>query len=1356
MFSTSVVTFMVRCAIHAIAVTFVCVPQQGHGGRELLPVELIGAGAGIRPAKTVPFRAGVTGVVCAWADSNTIRPSLTILIGERQVSAVDEIGSRASFLVVRVKEGEELQVVLSADRPGLVTLSLEELAIDPNAEACVHKAQNVLETTKPPQAVDSPEPRQLPAGTVLELLRSCEHTVSPDLLVLVDEIGRLSHEAKQWKLAEYAYRALLRFREAHGPPLDLQRERLRLLVAETRFAQGDLVETEALQRSALSSLEQFVEPNHRLVQGARAGLASTLEALKDFKAALELRQNVVQVYEKTCEPNDKNLYDARIDLLGTRFELEVAPQIEAGRVSAQIPYLKELAATVRGHDDALYVTIELQLLDIYIQTKDFPGAIALFDELDRAVDASSASSLNQFLESSSRLAFQLAAEENWPEVDRALTKLRAVCGQNSSVDGRLVDRVNALSAHTLAVLGMTEEAEKVFRLLVAGITGDLVPREYTCNDVQLLCFGVNGYSEHCESGYPGLLPIWRRIVDDMEQCAAIDEHLLFHARLRMVSELVAVADPGARSYAQDLVDRSTKIFGEANDEARDILAAAMMLQGDLESAQSILQDLVRDTESSDYPQRANNLALIILQRGDHTGARGVLEGVLQACKQIDKSDVTLLAVKTNLAEILMRQREVSAARHLLEEVVANTIHSADRGVGLGARMNLLLLECESDAGDKGLAELAELTKGGGAQNANTQNALRAYVALGVAKAKRGDPEGAAKILREAIERYKVSKFPPGHVDVREAHRWCAITEARLGPQNKDAVRESLWQLGRSLRALIESQAASSPREVRNAMTAAERQMDVLHSFVPYVDDEGDLTRDVFEVGETMRWLASAGLRLDMTVSGDSETVRLQEELVVKSMAISEAIQGMGPHGSPTPADASLVINAIFERDRLAGQLRARMMSSGSLPTAIAIQEIASALGESEAVVVYRQYDQWSVPEDPAEAGECEVTTSVMAHVIGHDGNLHILNVGTAGMISKAVGDWHSTLVEWDHPPGEEKQAGHVLRKLVFDEVFKTAGRPKTLYVCADGALHSVPFEALPAPEQAGLNRVLGDDMQIRYLVSLGHFIESPRGRSSAELFVGIGGIDYNAQPTDTLSVSPTPPIHWDSDSEFGPLPDSLKEVETASRLYENKFGDDKVKVWKGAEATKTKLFTLAPRVRYLLIATHGFYSAEHFVKQLNATDPPRVGFTWNAVNTPAVVLAMAPMSLCGLALAGANLGKDPAGRVPGILTAEEIAAFDLRNCELAVLSGCETYLGSRDPGQSINSFQTALAIAGARSSLLARWKVDSKRTSELMVEFYRLLWEKKLAGSVALWEAKRVLRARGIPKRDWAGWILSE
>jgi CHAT domain-containing protein len=120
------------------------------------------------------------------------------------------------------------------------------------------------------------------------------------------------------------------------------------------------------------------------------------------------------------------------------------------------------------------------------------------------------------------------------------------------------------------------------------------------------------------------------------------------------------------------------------------------------------------------------------------------------------------------------------------------------------------------------------------------------------------------------------------------------------------------------------------------------------------------------------------------------------------------------------------------------------------------------------------------------------------------------------------------------------------------------------------------------------------------------------------------------------------------------------------------------------------------------------------------------------------------------------------GRVRGVLTAEEIAALDLSNCELAVLSACDTNVGVRRAGQGIASLQQALWAAGVRSAITSLWKVPDEATKELMIDFYRRFWVEKKPKAQALWEAKCKLRhakdAFGEPKYslcDWAGWVLT-
>jgi len=203
-------------------------------------------------------------------------------------------------------------------------------------------------------------------------------------------------------------------------------------------------------------------------------------------------------------------------------------------------------------------------------------------------------------------------------------------------------------------------------------------------------------------------------------------------------------------------------------------------------------------------------------------------------------------------------------------------------------------------------------------------------------------------------------------------------------------------------------------------------------------------------------------------------------------------------------------------------------------------------------------------------------------------------------------------------------------------------------------------------------------------------------------------------------------------------------------LYEELGGEDPV-VLKEGEATKAALHGLASKARYLHIATHGWFAPETVRSMLDRTESDRSLFQ-RAEDT---VRGFAPETLCGLAFAGANLGRNEYGKVPGIMTAEELATLDLSNCELAVLSACETNVGLSRAGQGIQSLQTALHAAGARTAITSLWRVEDAATRRLMELFYSKLWKDELGKAEALWEAKMALRKERYPVRDWAAWVLT-
>ena len=188
-------------------------------------------------------------------------------------------------------------------------------------------------------------------------------------------------------------------------------------------------------------------------------------------------------------------------------------------------------------------------------------------------------------------------------------------------------------------------------------------------------------------------------------------------------------------------------------------------------------------------------------------------------------------------------------------------------------------------------------------------------------------------------------------------------------------------------------------------------------------------------------------------------------------------------------------------------------------------------------------------------------------------------------------------------------------------------------------------------------------------------------------------------------------------------------------------------------ASKKALRELAPKARFLHIATHGWFAPETFKSMIDSAEALAEQELFS--NAEDTVRGFAPETLCGLALAGANHGRNAHGQVPGILTAEELATLELANCQLAVLSACETNVGLRRAGQGIQSLQSALHAAGVHTAITSLWKVDDGPTRRLMEHFYTKLWEAGLGKADALWQAKMALREEGAKPSAWAGWVLT-
>jgi CHAT domain-containing protein len=153
------------------------------------------------------------------------------------------------------------------------------------------------------------------------------------------------------------------------------------------------------------------------------------------------------------------------------------------------------------------------------------------------------------------------------------------------------------------------------------------------------------------------------------------------------------------------------------------------------------------------------------------------------------------------------------------------------------------------------------------------------------------------------------------------------------------------------------------------------------------------------------------------------------------------------------------------------------------------------------------------------------------------------------------------------------------------------------------------------------------------------------------------------------------------DERLQPLPDAEREVKMLAKLY----GPSRSKVYIGAEAQEAKAKKEAAGYDTLHLAAHGI---------LNDKSPM--------------------YSQLVLSQPDGDTNED------GLLEAWEVMKLDLK-ADLVVLSACETARGRIGNGEGMIGLAWAFFVAGAPTTVASQWKVETKSTTELMVEFHRNL-----------------------------------
>ena len=195
---------------------------------------------------------------------------------------------------------------------------------------------------------------------------------------------------------------------------------------------------------------------------------------------------------------------------------------------------------------------------------------------------------------------------------------------------------------------------------------------------------------------------------------------------------------------------------------------------------------------------------------------------------------------------------------------------------------------------------------------------------------------------------------------------------------------------------------------------------------------------------------------------------------------------------------------------------------------------------------------------------------------------------------------------------------------------------------------------------------------------------------------------------------------------FGRLKYGREEIDGIKSSVKKTF---KTTIYDGKKATEEQFRELSNRNPVILhISSHGEYDGDDKANETDAME--------NSL----------------LALSGANACSDDILN-DGIITAADIAQMSLRQCDMAVLSACNTGIGGKG-SDGIFGLQRGFKNAGVHSLLMSLKPVYDESTAKLMIAFYQGLAQGK-SKRQSLLDAQKHIKSIGYTEgKYWAPFIL--
>lgn len=1208
------------------------------------------------------------------------------------------------------------------------------------------------------------------------------------------QAGGLALELGQAEQARAALEIALELLEGAEDGDELELATTRLLQGQALGRLEDYEAATAQVEAAVGVFDRLLDEDHPTRVQARYRMGLVLALAGRLGRSREFLEGVVEVRSRRLGLEDPDRIDAHIQLGSVHFDLgdyrRAAEQISLGvdglarTRPAHDPYLLDFRrvlaiclrvsgdhggaleqrreraqalSAVRAPDDTALLLARQDAAQSLSDLGRLVEARAEFEEILKLHWARSGGASPEWLDAIVTSSLCLAEHWRHAEVQALLSPAVEVIEGTELASGEGAIQVLLLLAEAHEFLGEVQRAAQVLARALERAEAPGVDLEWRLIASGRLCVLLIQLGD-----LVGALPRIDATLAVAREARQADHVDLL--RLRAMRAL-ALAHLGERarsrqeleSLLEDLA-RTNPRGSEAAGATRTMLAMSLRDFGESARAEALLAEGLQDLERL-LPRQHSTLqaalalkAILESDRGDRSFARARLEELLRVYEQTLSADHALIqGTRLHLATTLLHQEEPEAARALLQSILESQAAALD--VALASQARRLLAGVLGYLGDTGraVALLEDLLREEQARWPDHANVALGRLALATMLRVHGEP-GRALLLLEGLS---ADERDPS-LGLFEPKSLLHLRLLCLHEAGEFGAAQAL--LPSFLDALLERCRSASRRSQREAQEILASDAAALDSAIHLARDAGpEIRRQLFELVETRRGVGAASARVAALAEDDPLLAAHVAEADRARTTLGALMAEIRDSRLPEDELRGRLAQAVEARDRAESSLTGALAEHGLQHTGVSAAELAARLPDGAAAVGFLRH-RWPEAVDggrPLRTGR----EHLLAHVLHAGGDPVRVELGPIDELAALAHAWRAAIGGGAAARGlglsapgateEFERTGLALRRRLVDPLLAVLpAAPSALWVAADDLVHLVPLDALPL-DGGG---VLGDRLAVLVQPSLAQLSPPADAALDEPSMLVLGGIDYGMQRRTRAERAAAADTGERAAPEgFESLPGAADEARALARLFEQRFGRPAVHLER-RRATKAALIEAAPGKTIVHLATHGWFAPLH-----PATLRPElpVDAPWSPLGLGETVASSAPLTLCGLALAGANRGRDGSGALAGILTGQELVSLDLSACRLAVLSACETQVGLERPGQGLHSLQSALHAAGARTTVASLWKVDDAATSELMQALYRGLLHEELSPAEALRRAKVELRGAARPPADWAAWVLS-